>query len=89
MPDLQAHLTAALASRYRIDREVGRGGMALVFKAEDLKHHRTVAVKALRPELAAALGGVRFVRDIGIAARLHHPHILQLFDSGEVDGILY
>ncbi len=89
MPDLQAHLTAALASRYRIDREVGRGGMAIVFKAEDLKHRRTVAVKALRPELAAAMGGVRFVREIGIAARLHHPHILQLFDSGEVDGILY
>lgn len=89
MSDLQAHLTTALASRYRIDREVGRGGMAIVFKAEDMKHRRTVAVKALRPELAAAMGGVRFVREIGIAARLHHPHILQLYDSGEVDGILY
>ena len=89
MSDLQVHLTAALGSRYTIDREVGRGGMAIVYKAEDLKHHRTVAVKALRPELAAAMGGVRFLREIGIAARLHHPHILQLFDSGDVDGILY
>ncbi len=89
MADLQDHLSELLHGRYRIDREVGRGGMSVVFQAEDLKHGRTVALKALRPELAAAMGGVRFLREIGIAARLQHPHILQLFDSGEADGILY
>ena len=82
-------LTAALADRYTIEREVGSGGMATVYLAEDLKHHRKVAVKVLRPELAAALGPERFVREIEIAAQLTHPHILPLYDSGEAGGFLY
>ena len=80
--DLLARLQAALADRYRIERELGRGGMATVYLAEDLKHERRVALKVLRPELAAALGPERFLREIEIAARLQHPHILPLHDSG-------
>jgi serine/threonine-protein kinase len=80
---------AALADRYAIEREIGRGGMATVYLGEDLKHHRQVAVKVLHPELASALGPERFLREIEIAARLHHPHILPLYDSGEADGLLY
>ena len=83
------HLRASLASRYRVEREVGSGGMATVYLAEDLKHRRRVAVKVLRPDLAAALGPERFLREIEIAARLDHPHILPLYDSGEADGFLY
>ena len=82
-------LQAALAPRYRILREAGRGGMATVYLAEDLKHDRRVAVKVLRPELAAALGPERFLREIQIAAVLAHPHILPLHDSGEADGFVY
>ncbi len=82
-------LRAALASRYHILREVGRGGMATVYLAEDVKHDRRVAVKVLRPELAAALGPERFLREIQIAAVLAHPHILPLHDSGEADGFVY
>ncbi|MGH9258895.1 MAG: protein kinase domain-containing protein, partial [Acidimicrobiales bacterium] len=82
-------LTAALAARYAIQRELGRGGMATVYLADDLKHHRQVAVKVLRPELASALGPDRFLREIEIAARLNHPHILALYDSGEADGFLF
>ena len=82
-------LRAALASRYRIVREAGRGGMATVYLAEDLRHERQVAVKVLRPELAAALGPERFLREIQIAATLAHPHILPLHDSGEAGGFLY
>ncbi len=82
-------LTAALADRYAIEQELGRGGMATVYLAEDLRHGRKVAVKVLRPELAAALGPERFVREIQIAARLSHPHILPLHDSGEAGGFLY
>lgn len=82
-------LAAALADRYRIERELGRGGMATVYLAEDLKHHRKVAIKVLRPELAAALGSDRFVREIETTAALHHPHILPLYDSGEAGGFLY
>jgi len=82
-------LTAALADRYRLEREVGQGGMATVYLAQDLKHNRRVALKVLRPELAAALGPERFVREVEIAAQLQHPHILPLFDSGEADGFLY
>ncbi len=89
MTDLRDRLTAAIADRYRIEREVGAGGMATVYLAEDLKHHRKVAVKVLRPELAEALGGERFLREIEIAAKLTHPHILMLIDSGEADGFLY
>ncbi len=82
-------LRAALAGRYRVDREIGAGGMASVFLAEDLRHHRRVAIKLLRPELAAALGAERFLKEIRLTANLHHPHILPLFDSGESDGLLF
>jgi eukaryotic-like serine/threonine-protein kinase len=82
-------LTAALADRYAIVRELGRGGMATVYLAEDLKHHRHVAIKVLRPELAGALGPDRFLREIEIAARLDHPHILPLYDSGQAGEFLY
>ena len=82
-------LKTALADRYSIERELGAGGMATVYLAKDLKHDRDVAVKVLRPELAAALGPERFLREIKIAARLQHPHILPLHDSGEVDGFLF
>jgi serine/threonine-protein kinase len=82
-------LVAALAGRYRLEREVGAGGMATVYLAADLKHPRKVAVKVLRPELAASLGPERFLREIEIAAQLQHPHILPLLDSGEAAGFLY
>jgi len=82
-------LSAALADRYRIERELGQGGMATVYLAEDLKHHRKVAIKVLKPELAAVLGAERFVQEITTTAALQHPHILTLFDSGETDGFLY
>src|SRR4029453_16470062 len=82
-------LTTALADRYRIERELGQGGMATVYLAEDLKHHRKVAVKVLRPELADVLGPDRFLREIEIAANLRHPHILPLYDSGEAGGFLF
>jgi serine/threonine-protein kinase len=75
-----------LSAHYRIERELGQGGMATVFLAEDLKHHRRVAIKVLRPELSDALGPERFLREIEIAAGLHHPHILPLYDSGEVQA---
>jgi serine/threonine-protein kinase len=89
MVDVLERLRAALESRYRIESELGSGGMATVYLAEDLKHHRKVAVKVLRPELAAALGTDRFLREIEIAANLNHPHILPLFDSGEANDFLY
>jgi eukaryotic-like serine/threonine-protein kinase len=79
----------SLAERYPIRRELGRGGMAVVYLARDVKHGRDVAVKIIRPELAAALGRERFLREIAIAAQLHHPHIVPLYDSGESDGLLY
>ena len=82
-------LKAALAGRYRVERELGRGGMATVDLARDLKHDRLVAVKVLRPELAALLGTERFLREIGLTAQLQHPHILTLIDSGEADGFVY
>jgi TolB-like protein len=82
-------LRAALADRYAINREIGRGGMATVYVAQDLKHRRPVAIKLLRPELAAALGPDRFLREIEIAAGLNHPHILPLYDSGDAGGLLY
>ncbi len=84
-----SRLQAALADRYRIERELGQGGMATVYLAEDLKHHRRVAVKVLRPELAATLGPERFAREIEVAARLQHPHILGLLDSGDASGFFY
>jgi len=89
MTDLRSRLQPALADRYSIDREVGRGGMATVYLAQDLKHDRRVALKVLHPELAASIGAERFLREIQIAARLQHPHILPLYDSGQADGLLY
>ncbi|MEO6525196.1 MAG: protein kinase [Gemmatimonadaceae bacterium] len=82
-------LNAALAGHYRIERELGQGGMATVYLAHDLKHYRQVAVKVLNADLAESLGRQRFVREIRLAARLNHPHILALYDSGECDGFLY
>jgi serine/threonine-protein kinase len=89
MDEKGRHLKTALAGRYAVDDQIGSGGMATVYLADDLKHHRKVAVKVLRPELAAALGAVRFLREIAISAQLSHPFILPLFDSGEADGYLY
>ena len=82
-------VAAALADRYTVERELGRGGMATVFLAVEKKHGRKVAIKVLRPEITAALGTERFLREIGIAARLSHPHIVPLIDSGEAGGVLY
>ncbi|MEO7996583.1 MAG: protein kinase [Gemmatimonadaceae bacterium] len=82
-------LSLALTARYIIERELGAGGMAVVYLANDTKHHRQVAVKSLRPELAQSIGSERFLREIEIAAGLHHPHILPLHDSGGADGVLY
>ncbi len=82
-------LEAGLADRYRIERELGHGGMATVYLADDLKHRRRVAIKVLRPELATAIGPERFLREIEISAGLHHPHIVALYDSGEAGGSLY
>src|SRR5437016_13313298 len=89
MPDRLAVRPDALADRYAVERELGRGGMATVFLAEDLKHRRPVAIKVLHPELAAAVGAERFLREIELAARLQHPHILPLYDSGAAAGLLY
>ena len=89
MSQVFENLKAALADHYAIEREIGSGGMATVYLAHDVKHERNVALKVLRPELAAALGPDRFVREIRIAAKLTHPHILPLHDSGEADGFLY
>ncbi|MGK2933736.1 MAG: protein kinase domain-containing protein [Gemmatimonadaceae bacterium] len=82
-------LTAALAGRYEIEREVGQGGMATVYLARDLRHQRQVALKVLRPELSAILGGERFLHEIRTTANLQHPHILPLHDSGEADGLVF
>src|SRR6476659_621999 len=82
-------LRTALADRYRVDREVGVGGMATVYLAHDLKHDRDVAIKVLHPDLGAALGGERFLAEIRTTARLQHPHILPLLDSGAAEGLLY
>src|SRR2546430_16296623 len=82
-------LRRTLADRNAVERELGLGGMPTVFLAEDVKHHRPVAIKVLHAELAAALGAERFLREIEIAARLQHPHILPLYDSGSVAGLLH
>ena len=82
-------IAAVLADRYIVERELGRGGMATVYLAEEKKHGRKVAIKVLRPEITAALGTERFLREIGIAARLSHPHIVPLIDSGKAGGLLY
>ena len=89
MPDTPSRLNAALSERYTIDRELGQGGMATVYLAEDVRHGRKVAIKVLRPELATTMGPERFLREIEIAARLNHPHILPLYDSGFADGFLF
>jgi serine/threonine-protein kinase len=89
MADILDRLKAALADRYQIERELGSGGMATVYLAHDIRHDRPVAVKVLRPDLAAALGPDRFLQEIEIAANLSHPHILPLLDSGEADHFLY
>jgi serine/threonine-protein kinase len=86
MADLRAQLQAGLGSSYTLERELGRGGMATVFLARDLKHDRPVALKVLHPELAMSLGTERFLREIKLAARLQHPHILTVLDSGTVGG---
>jgi serine/threonine protein kinase/Flp pilus assembly protein TadD len=88
VPDT-AGLSAAVAGRYRIDREIGRGGMATVYLADDLRHRRKVAIKLLEPELAHAVGPERFLREIEIAAQLNHPHIVPLYDSGDANGYLF
>jgi eukaryotic-like serine/threonine-protein kinase len=87
--DPQGRLTRALADRYRVERVLGSGGMATVYLAYDLKHSRQVAIKVLKPEIAAAVGAERFLREIAIAAKLSYPHIVPLFDSGEADGLVF
>jgi serine/threonine-protein kinase len=89
MPQPDPSLVRGLADRYRIGDSVGEGGMATVYEAEDLRHNRRVAIKVLRPELAAVVGGERFLKEIEVTANLHHPHILGLIDSGAVEGRLY
>ena len=82
-------LPETIAANYRIEREIGRGGMAVVYRAHDIRHSRTVALKILNPDIAASLGKDRFLFEIHVAARLNHPHIVALYDSGEYEGLLY
>src|SRR6185503_8006436 len=89
MPDPTARVSAALAERYQLERELGQGGMATVYLALDVRHDRKVALKVLRPELAAVIGADRFLAEIKTTAGLQHPHILPLHDSGEVDGVVF
>jgi serine/threonine-protein kinase len=89
MTDSLGPLRAALADRYLVERELGRGGMATVYLARDLRHDRLVAVKVLDPDLSAAVGSERFLREIRLAAGLQHPHILGVYDSGEAAGLMY
>ncbi|MFN9256866.1 MAG: protein kinase domain-containing protein, partial [Gemmatimonas sp.] len=89
MSDVLARLTSSLADRYRVERELGAGGMATVFLAHDLRHERDVAIKVLHPDLGAALGAERFLSEIKTTAKLQHPHIMPLLESGAADGLLY
>ena len=89
MSDAVSRLNAALEGRYAIERELGEGGMATVYLADDLKHNRKVALKVLKPDLAAVVGAERFLAEIQVTANLQHPHILPLFDSGEADSFLF
>jgi len=89
MSDPIARLNTALDGRYHIERELGEGGMATVYLAEDIRHNRKVALKVLKPELAAVVGAERFLSEIETTARLQHPNILPLFDSGEADSFLF
>ncbi|MBA3890610.1 MAG: protein kinase, partial [Gemmatimonadaceae bacterium] len=88
-PAIGVRLASALGDRYVVEQEIGSGGMAIVFGARDVRHQRRVAIKVLRPELAAAFGEARFLREIHLAAGLQHPHILPIYDSGAGDGLLY
>ena len=83
MTEITSRLSTALADRYQIERHIGEGGMATVYLAQDLKHKRKVAVKVLKPELSAILGGERFLKEIEVTANLQHPNILPLYDSGD------
>ena len=87
--NLQDRLDAGLTGRYNVDRQLGEGGMAVVYLAYDVRHERNVALKVLRPEISAEIGAERFLREIKMAARLTHPHILPVFDSGDADGLLF
>lgn len=89
MSDPIARLNAALEGRYRVEREIGEGGMATVYLADDVRHERKVALKVLKPALAAVVGGERFLAEIKTTANLQHPHILPLFDSGEADSFVF
>ena len=89
MSDILTRLQVALGDRYQIERKIGEGGMATVYLARDLKHGRRVAIKVLRPELAARLGSERFLHEIKVTASLQHPNILPLYDSGSADEFLY
>src|ERR687898_546514 len=89
MPEILSRLQGALTDRYRIEGEIGAGGMATVYLAQDLRHDRKVALKLLRPELSAVIGAERFLAEIKLTANLQHPHILPLFDSGEADSHLF
>src|SRR5678816_4074952 len=89
MSELQSRLNTGLAGRYTLERDLGEGGMALVYLARDIRHDRKVALKVLRPEISAEIGAERFLREIKMAAGLTHPHILPVFDSGEADGLLF
>src|SRR5215831_18043690 len=89
MPEVPGALADALSGRYRIDRQIGVGGMATVYLARDLRHDRDVAIKVLKPDLAAVVGPDRFVKEIRTIAHLKHPHILPLFDSGSAGGFLF
>ena len=86
---MDARLKSSLASRYVIEREIGRGGMATVYLARDVRHARNVALKVLNPELGAVLGVERFLAEIQVTANLQHPNLLPLFDSGEAEGLLF
>jgi eukaryotic-like serine/threonine-protein kinase len=87
-PSVLERLTSELHDRYRVEEPLGEGGMAIVFAATDVKHNRRVAVKVLRPELSAVVGAERFLQEIQVTARLQHPHILPLYDSGSAGGLL-
>src|SRR5688572_4786444 len=89
MPELLDRLRTAFSARYQLETEIGAGGMATVYLAQDFRHARRVAVKVLRPELAAVIGAERFLAEIKLTANLQHPHILPLFDSGEADSFLF
>jgi len=89
VPSHLERLASALAGRYALERELGHGGMATVYLADDLRHYRKVAIKVLQPELGVSLGPDRFTREIRIAAALNHTHVLPLHDSGEADGLLF